>query len=141
MYLDSAYVAKFYLNEPDSSAVREAMRRADSLVTSAWSVAEVTCAFHRHFREGTLAAAQFQRVVQAFREHTDIGFWTLIPVTGAVLARMTARVAALPAGIFLRAGDAVQLASAVESGEHEIWGNDRRMLAAASHFGLTGRSV
>ncbi|HXB70085.1 MAG TPA: type II toxin-antitoxin system VapC family toxin [Candidatus Acidoferrales bacterium] len=141
MYLDSAYVAKFYLNEPDSSAVREAMRRADSLITSAWSVAEVTCAFHRHFREGTLNVAQFQRVAQAFREHVEIGFWALIPVTQVVLARMTARVAALPASIFLRAGDAVQLASAVESGEHEIWGSDRRMLAAAPHFGLTGRSV
>jgi predicted nucleic acid-binding protein len=141
MYLDAAYVAKFYLNEPDSSVVRELMRRADSLVTSAWSVAEVTCAFHRHFREGTLDARQFQRVVQAFREHVEIGFWTLIPVTEAVLARMTARVAALPATVFLRAGDAVQLASAVESGEHEIWGSDRRMLTAAAHFGLTGRSA
>jgi hypothetical protein len=80
-------------------------------------------------------------VVQAFGEHVEMDFWTLIPVSAAVLARMTARVAALPAGMFLRAGDAVQLASAVESGEHEIWGSDRRMLAAASHFGLTGRSV
>jgi predicted nucleic acid-binding protein len=141
MYLDSAYVVKFYLNEPDSSAVRQAIHRADVLVTSAWSVAEVTCAFHRHFREGTLDAAQFQRAVQAFREHVEIGFWTLIPVTEAVIARMTARVAALPASVFLRAGDAVQLASAVESGEHEIWGSDRHMLAAAPYFGLTGRSV
>jgi predicted nucleic acid-binding protein len=57
MYIDSAYVVKFYLNEPDSSAVREVMRSADSLITSAWSVAEVTCAFHRHFREATLNAA------------------------------------------------------------------------------------
>jgi len=141
MYLDSAYVAKFYVNEPDSLAVREAMRRAESLVTSAWSVAEVMCAFHRHFREGALDAKQFQRTLHTFREHTEIEFWTLIPVTEVVLARVAARIAALPAEVFLRAGDAIQLASAVESGEHEIWSSDRRLLAAALHFGLTGRTA
>ena len=141
MYVDSAYVAKFYLNEPDSLAVRKAMQRADSLATSAWSLAEVTCAFHRNFREGALDATQFHWTVRKFREHVEVGLWTLIPVTEAVLARLAARVAALPATVFLRAGDAVQLASAVESGEHEIWGSDRRLLAAAPHFGLTGRTV
>jgi predicted nucleic acid-binding protein len=141
MYLDSAYVAKFYLKEPDSLAVRRAMRRADSLVTSVWSVAEVTCAFHRHFREHTLDAALFQETVNSFREHIEIGFWTLIPVTESLLVRMTARVGALPASIYLRAGDAVQLATAAESGEHEIWASDRRLLAAAPLFGLIGRTA
>jgi predicted nucleic acid-binding protein len=141
LYLDSGYVVKFYLNEPDSLAVREAVQRADSLATSAWSLAEVMCAFHRNFRDGALDGTRFQRTVQTFREHVEMGLWTLIPVTEAVLARLAARVAALPATVFLRAGDAVQLASAVESGEHEIWGSDRRMLAAAPHFGLTGRTV
>jgi len=141
MYLDSAYIAKFYLNEPDSPVIRSVMRGADSLVTSGLSVAEVACAFHRNFREGRLDAAQFRRTASLFGEHMETGLWTLVPVTGAVLARVAARVATLPAEIALRAGDAVQLASAVESGEYEIWGSDRRLLAAAPHFGLTGRCV
>ena len=37
--------------------------------------------------------------------------------------------------------DAVHLATAREVGEREVWTNDRHMLAAASFFGLTGRSV
>ncbi len=39
-------------------------------------------------------------------------------------------------------GDSTQhLATAHEAGEREVWTNDRRMLAAASYFGLTGRSA
>ena len=43
--------------------------------------------------------------------------------------------------IFLRAGDAVHLMTAVDAGFKEVWTNDRHMLAAASSFGLRGRSV
>jgi predicted nucleic acid-binding protein len=41
----------------------------------------------------------------------------------------------------LRAGDAVHLASALEVGEPEMWTNDRHLRAAATHFGITARSV
>jgi hypothetical protein len=37
--------------------------------------------------------------------------------------------------------DAVHLATAYEIGEIDIWTNDHHKLAAASWFGLTGRSV
>src|SRR5450432_3486310 len=80
MYLDSAYIAKFYLNESDSPAVRAAIRGADSLTSSEWSVVEVACAFHRHMRQGELSARQFQDLMQAFLKHCEAGLWTLIPV-------------------------------------------------------------
>lgn len=44
-------------------------------------------------------------------------------------------------GIFLRAEDAVHLTTAQDLGEADLWTNDRHLLAAASHFGLIGRSV
>jgi hypothetical protein len=50
------------------------------------------------------------------------------------------RVASAPAGIFLRAGDAVHLTTAQDMRAPEIRTSDRHMLAAA-HFGLVGRSV
>ena len=71
----------------------------------------------------------------------ETGFWTLVPVTSAALARLQGSVETLPSNVFLRAGDAVQLASAIEAGEREIWSSDRHLLAAAPHFGLTGRSA
>ena len=141
MYLDSAYVAKFYLNEPDSPAVREQIQRASVLTTSAWSVAEVSCVFHRYFRQGGLNKKQYQTLSREFLAHVDSEIWTLVPVTSALIRRVTTLMATLPADVFLRAGDAVQLVSALEAGEPEVWTNDRHMLAAAQHFGLVGRST
>jgi predicted nucleic acid-binding protein len=141
MYLDSAYVAKYYLNEWDSRAVRAAIRGADSLTSSEWSMAEVACAFHRHMRQGELSARQFQELLRVFLKHCDAGLWTLVPVGDRLLRRVSGSLSTLPAGIYLRAGDAVQLMSAQAAGEPEVWTSDRHMLAAAPHFGLLGRTA
>lgn len=45
-----------------------------------------------------------------------------------------------PADVSLRAGDAIHTATARETGETAIWTNDRHLLAAVAHFGITGRS-
>jgi predicted nucleic acid-binding protein len=121
MYLDAAYVAKYYVNEPDSPAVRRAIRSADSLLSSTWSIVEVTSALHRHLRQGSLGVEELQEALALFREDAESGFWTLIPVSETLFWRVTSRVATVPARTFLRAGDAVQLASAIEAGESEIW--------------------
>ena len=64
-----------------------------------------------------------------------------MPVTNLILRRVEHLTRTLPTIIFLRAGDAIHIVSAVEAGFHEIWTNDRHLLAAATHFGLQGRSV
>ncbi len=65
----------------------------------------------------------------------------MIPVNEALLRRTGALMLAAPRDLFLRTADAVQLMTAQEAGEHEVWTNDRHMLAAAGYFGLSGRSV
>jgi len=99
MYLDSAYIAKFYVNEPDSAAVRAAIRRAGSLVSSAWSIGEVTCVFHRHAREGALSQAQCRELSRAFLEHGDAGVLSLAPVSESLLRRMSLLVSAAPRSV------------------------------------------
>ena len=141
MYLDSAYIAKFYLNEPDSDAVRKIILSADSPVSSEWSVVEVTCAFHRAHREGALNSKQFRHTVDAFRKHIDASLWMLVPLGGRLIERACRAVRDLPASVFLRAGDVIQLVSAREANEAEIWTSDRRVIEAAPHFGLTARSA
>ena len=141
MYLDAAYVAKYYLNEPDSPQVRKIIHGANSLTSSTWSIAEVSCVFHRYLRQGDLSTKQFRLLSREFLAHVDSELWTLVPVTAGLIRRVTSLVATLPGKVYLRAGDAVQLVSALEAGEPEVWTNDRHMLAAAPHFGLVGRSA
>ncbi|MGD0616710.1 MAG: type II toxin-antitoxin system VapC family toxin [Bryobacteraceae bacterium] len=141
MYLDSAYIAKYYVNEPDAAAVRKAIRRASHLCSSALVLAEVTCVFHRHVREGWLAAAQGHELIDLFRDHADSGIWNLFPVTESLLRRTSLLIRGVPADLPLRAADAIHIATALDSGETELWTNDRHLLAAARHFGINGRSV
>jgi len=141
MYLDSAYIAKYYVNEPDASAVRKRLREASHLCSSSWAMAEVTCVFHRHIREGSLTLAQGHELIDVFRGHVERDLWNLIPVTDTLLRRTATLIRGLPRNVAIRAGDAVHLATALEVGEPEIWTNDRHLLTAATHFGIVGRSA
>ncbi len=141
MYLDSAYVAKFYVNEPDAADVRSLIRRAPYVCTSSWALLEVTCAFQRHVREGSLTEAQGRELMGIFRRHAESDLWKFVTITDSLLKRAIGLVKRLPSKVPLRAGDAIHVASALDAGEGEIWTNDRHLLAATAHFGIAGRSV
>lgn len=140
-YFDTAYVAKCYLNEPDAVAVRRVARSSPALYISALSIAELACVFHRRAREGALQESAATKLRNAFLEDVLNEVWLLLPVTEYLLREVELLTRRLPREVFLRAGDAIHIVSAVEAGFHEIWTNDRHLLAAAGHFGLKGRSV
>jgi predicted nucleic acid-binding protein len=141
LYFDTAYVGKCYLNEPDALAVRETARSGEGLYTSALVIAELACAFHRSLREGTLTPRTARTARDQFLADVRSEVWMLLPITDHILNRIESLTRALPHEIFLRAGDAIHIVSAVEAGFSEIWTNDRHLLAAAAHFGLKGRSI
>lgn len=142
MYLDSAYIAKFYVNEPDAPAVRRLIQGATTQIqSSAWAIAEVNCVFHRHVREGSLSVAQGKQLIDLFRTHVEGGSWSLTPLSDSLLRMTATLIRGLPKNVPLRAGDAVHLATALDLGEATIWTNDRHLLAAAAHVGLVGKSV
>lgn len=141
MYLDTCYIAKFYLNEPDSLPVRELVRSADQVYSSVWALAEFHAVLHRCAREGVASPEEVGDLASRFCEHVRDGLWNLIPVTEALLRRTGILMVSAPREIFLRTADAVHLTTAQELGEREVWTNDRHMLAAAPYFGLIGRSV
>ena len=140
-YLDSAYLAKCYLEDPDSERVRNFVRTVKTLYSSALCIAEVSCTLHRAVRERTITKERAAHLRQTFSGDLSQGVVQVIPVSESILRVVEAVVANLPPTIFIRAGDAVHLASAQSAGFPEIWSNDRHMLRAASNFGIVGRSV
>lgn len=141
MYFDTSYIAKFYLNESDSSRVRALVRQADAIDSSFWALAEFHAVLHRHLREGAIKRSDARGLVLRFSEHIEEGLWRLVPVTEALLRRTSALLMSAPDDLFLRTADAVHLTTANDVGEREVWTNDHHMLAAAPYFGLVGRSV
>lgn len=141
MYLDSAYIAKFYVNEVDASAVRAIITQATRICSSSWALIEVPCVFHRHVREGMLTPDQGRELTDLFRQHVEDDVWNLIPLTDGLLRRTTKLIRGMPGHVPLRAGDAIHLATALEAHEEEVWTNDPHLLAAAGHCGLVGKSV
>jgi predicted nucleic acid-binding protein len=141
VYFDTSYIAKFYFNEPDSSRVRELVRKADAIYSSWWAFAEFHAVLHRRWREGAFSRSDARNLAARFSEHIENGLWNLIPVNQALLRRTSALMVSAPRDLFLRTADAVHLTTAHEAGEGVVWTNDRHMLAAAPYFGLAGRSV
>jgi uncharacterized protein len=141
VYLDTSYIAKFYFNEPESPRVRRLVRGADVIHSSLWALAEFHSVIHRRLREGVITPRHAGDLASRFSGHVEEGLWNLIPLTEALLRRTSALMVSAPRELFIRTADAVHLATAQEIGESDVWTNDRHMLAAASHFGVTGRSV
>jgi len=141
VYLDTTYIAKFYFNEPDSPRVRDLVREAGSVYSSLWALAEFHSVLHRHVRENALSPRNARDLAARFSEHITDGFWSLIPVRENLLRRTAALMLSAPKNLYIRTADAMHLATVREIGEREVWTNDRHMLAAASYFGVSGRSV
>jgi predicted nucleic acid-binding protein len=141
VYLDTSYIAKFYFNEPDSPRVRKLVRTADIVHSSLWALAEFHGVVHRRLREGSISPGDAHELSSRFYEHVQNGLWKLIPVHEALLRRTSALIVSAPPDLFIRTADAVHLVTAHETGERDVWINDRHMLASASYFGLVGRSV
>jgi hypothetical protein len=141
VYVDTAYIAKYYLNEPDSAAVRELVERPRTASSSIWALTEVQSVLHRNMRERAITREAARELARLFLAHVHEGWWNLIPAGEPLLRRAGALVIAAPSNLFLRTADAIHLTTAMELGEGEIWTNDRHMLAAAPYFGLIGRSI
>jgi len=140
-YFDSAYVAKCYVNESDSVRVRALLRSSGGAHSSSLARAELAATLQRHVREGALSATQSRRLQSDFAADVELGVWTMLPVSDALMSRVAIRIAQLPRSAYVRAGDAIHLCAAAEAGFVEVWTNDRHMLGAAGAFGLRGRSV
>lgn len=141
IYCDTAYLLKFYLDEPGSVAVKELIDRQTGVSSLSLARLELQAAFHRKLREKHINAKTHKALVSQLADDHRDGLWTWLEVDDHLLDRAARQFNTLPSNVFLRASDALHLACAKEHGFREIYSNDQHLLAAAKHFGLKGRNV
>lgn len=136
IYFDSCYLAKLYLMEPDSPAVRARAESSGEVVCCLIGWGELVATLHRHLRDGRLTAAQFRLLAAQVAADVQDGLWTPLPFTSELAEAQVRRMTGLSDQVFLRAADALHLTCAAEAGLKEIYSSDRHMVTAAHHFGL-----
>ncbi|MBL8723880.1 MAG: type II toxin-antitoxin system VapC family toxin [Planctomycetes bacterium] len=135
IYLDTSWLVKRLVAEPDARAVRAAIDREDELVASEIAWVEFHSALARRVQEGSLSGRQRSALLQRFQD--DWQEVTRVSLTEPVLSRA----ARLVVSQDLRTLDAIQLASAMLVAEHSptplrFGTADRRLLAAALAVGF-----
>jgi len=140
-YFDTAYLAKCYLNELGSDAVRKLAAESERVACCEFGRIELAATIHRNLREGNITRAQHRLIQGQFDSDEANNVWTWLPVTPELIAAATAKFRVMKGSIWLRAADALHLACAVEHGFTEICTNDRHLLAAAGAFKIRGRNV
>ncbi len=141
IYCDTAYLLKYYVDEPGSDAVRALIDRQTGVASLALARLELAAAFHRKLRENRIDKRAHKALLAQFTDDLRAGLWTWFEADEDLLDHAADRFAPLPAGVFLRASDALHLACARKHGFREIHSNDQHLLAAAKYFGLRGRNV
>ena len=141
IYFDSAYVAKFYLTEPDSAQVKSLAEAEGQVCCSSIGRIEVAQVFHRKLREEQANRAEARALFDQFDADCANELWAWLPLTEGLIVAAAAAFRRLSPKLALRTADAVHLVSAKEHGLKTVYTNDVRMLAAASEFRLRGRSV
>jgi len=137
IYLDAAYIAKFYVEEPDSRCVREHLASVGSVGSCIHARVEVVSVFHRKLREGFMPQLEFEQFCQQFHADCSAGLWTWFPLEDELVMETCKRISNLAVSVFIRSSDAIHLACAAREGFAEIHTNDRHMITAAPAFGLT----
>lgn len=140
-YLDAAYIAKFYVDEPDSGRVRTFLATAERPASCVHALVKVASVFHRKLREGTVPQADFDNLCAQFDADCDAGLWTWLPLPESLAHAARRKISTLPSSTFLRAADALHLTCAAEAGCAVVHTNDRHMTAAAPAFGLQAATL
>lgn len=137
IYLDTSYIVRLYLEDQGWARVRE-LAATDRVACSLHGRTETISTFHRKFREGVFPSTQFHQVLDQFEFDCEQGGYRWLSLSPAVASRVSCGYKSLPKTVFLSSADALHLACAAENGFKEIYSNDQRLLAAASHFGIKG---
>jgi len=140
-YFDSPYIAKFYVDEPESESVRRLAETLGRVHCCALGRIEVAGVFHRKWREGAFTEREFREVSAQFSEDCILGLWSWFSVTDGLIANAAESIRRLRKGTVIRSADALHLVCAREHGLPRLYTNDRHMIRAAKAFGVEAISI
>jgi len=140
-YYDTSYLFKIQCVEAGSFEVRQHAQSVDILYCSLHGRAEFVSAAHRKVREGSATLVNLRALMNQLEADTSASALRWLPISEKHIERIESVYLKAPAATYLRAADALHLASAAEQGFTEIYSNDRHLLAAAPLFGLRGKNV
>lgn len=140
IYFDTSYLVRLYFEDPGWEKVRE-LAATDHLACAVHGHAEMIAAFHRKMREGAIKPVQYGALLGQLAADDELGAIQWLPVARDTMTKVAGVYAGLSAGVFLRAADALHLATAAQHNFGTIFSNDGHLLAAAPHFGLRGANV
>lgn len=136
LFADTSTLAKFYIEESESAAVRGVFEKSGAIMLSQLARAELLGVFHRRLRERNWTRREFSACIRQFQRDEADGFWVWSPVDEATLSAVCEAYLALPETLFLRTADCIHLMTAIKQGFDAIHTHDRHQSAAAEHFGL-----
>ena len=136
MFCDTSAVAKLYVVELESPAMRALLEQDDQRFVSELVRVELMGVFHRQLRENIWPREKFDAAVRQFNTDDIGGFWTWIPLDPSIIEAAAKIYAPLPAQVFLRAADCLHLVTGLQNNFPEIYTYDRNQALAAPALGL-----
>jgi predicted nucleic acid-binding protein len=136
IFCDTSAIAKFYVVEKETPAMRARLEAEDQVCLSELVRAELMGVFHRQLREKKWTRDKFLTAVRQFTNDDIGGFWTWLPLDTTIIDAAAKTYASLPDTVRLRTADCLHLVTAMHHGFTDIYTYDANQSAAAVSLGL-----
>lgn len=136
IFCDTSFVAKLYVPEIESAAVRSLLETEDEVCLSELARPELMGVFHRRLRERKWTRTDFLAAARQFAQDDIGGFWTWLPLSGPIIEAAANTYATLPETVFLRSADCIHLVTALHHNFGAIHTFDAHQARAASALGI-----
>ena len=136
IFCDTSAIAKLYLVEKESPAMRAKLETEDQVFISELVRAELMSVFHRQLREKKWTRDKFMIAVRQFTNDDLGGFWTWLSLDTGIVEAAAKTYTTLPDSVFLRSADCLHLVTALHHNFSEIYTYDTHQTAAAIALGL-----